>query len=100
VSARRSGSGAVVATTLPAVRGAWRSSRNGLLENANERRGDFVQRSNCPTQAKTGLEWATRLSKGAKGGAPCRALLGWADEDVRPYVVRSEFRAGGLPAAR
>ena len=29
-------------------------------ENANERREDFVQPSNCPTQAKFGLEWATR----------------------------------------
>ena len=30
------------------------------VENANERREDFVQPSNCPTQAKIGLEWATR----------------------------------------
>jgi len=37
----------------------WRSSQNGLPENANERREDFVQR-NSPTHAKTGLEWATR----------------------------------------
>jgi putative transposase len=29
-------------------------------ENANARREDFVQPSNCPTQAKFGLEWATR----------------------------------------
>jgi len=27
--------------------------------NANERRGNFVRLSNCPTQAKGGLEWAT-----------------------------------------
>jgi len=26
-----------------------------------ERQEDFVQQWNCPTQAKTGLEWATRL---------------------------------------
>ena len=32
---------------------------NGQHENANERREDFVQRSNCPTQAKIGLEWDT-----------------------------------------
>ncbi len=31
-------------------------------ENASERWEDFVQPSNCPTQAKTGLEWATRPS--------------------------------------
>src|SRR5579864_4991778 len=27
---------------------------------ASEQRDDTVQQSNCPTQAKTGLEWATR----------------------------------------
>jgi len=58
-SVRRAGSGAVFATTQPAVRDGSRSSKNGRLENANERPGEFVQR-NCPTQAKTGLEWATR----------------------------------------
>ena len=41
------------------MRDGSRSSQNGRPENANERREDFVQR-NCPTQAKTGLEWATR----------------------------------------
>src|SRR5271157_173883 len=53
------GSGAVFATTPPALRDAWRSSRNGRRENANERREDFVQPSNCPTQDKVGLQWAT-----------------------------------------
>ena len=43
------------------MRGGWRSSQNGRHENANERQADFVQRWNGPTQAKTGLEWATRL---------------------------------------
>jgi hypothetical protein len=28
-------------------------------ENAKERREDSVRLKNCPTQAKTGLEWAT-----------------------------------------
>ena len=41
---RRIGSGAVFATTQPALRDGWRSSRNGQHENANERREDFVQR--------------------------------------------------------
>src|SRR5216684_8946586 len=59
-SVRRTGSGAVFATTQPAVRDGSRSSQNGRHENANERREDSVQQSNCPTQAKTGLEWATR----------------------------------------
>src|SRR2546430_17269356 len=57
---RRTGSGAVFATTQPPVRDGSRSSQNGRHENANELREDFVQRKNCPTQAKTGLEWATR----------------------------------------
>jgi hypothetical protein len=47
-------------TTQPAVRDGWRSNRNGRHANANERREDFVQLSNCPTQAKSGLEWASR----------------------------------------
>ena|SRR5436190_20498874 len=38
----------------------WRSSRNGRHENAKGKPADFVPQSNCPTQAKTGLEWATR----------------------------------------
>ena len=40
--------------------GGSRSSQNGRHDNANERREDFVHRQNCPTQAKTGLEWGTR----------------------------------------
>src|SRR6266446_9368811 len=43
----------------------WRSSRSGRHENANERREDFVQPSNCPTQAKAGLEWAIGRSLSA-----------------------------------
>ena len=43
-SVRRTGSGAVFATTQLAVRDGWRSSQNGQHENANERREDFVQR--------------------------------------------------------
>src|SRR5438094_5438951 len=58
-SVRRTGSGAVFATTQPAVRDGSRSSQKGRRENANERREDFVQRRNCPIQAKTRLEWAT-----------------------------------------
>src|ERR1035437_8927328 len=59
-SVRRTGSGAVFVTTQLGVRDGSRSSQNGRHENANERREDFVQRWNCPTQAKTRLEWATR----------------------------------------
>jgi hypothetical protein len=36
-------SGAVVATTQPALKDGWKSSRNGRHGNANERRGDFLQ---------------------------------------------------------
>jgi len=36
--------------------GRVRSNQNGRRENANELREAFVQRYNCPTQAKTGLE--------------------------------------------
>ena len=43
-SVRRTGSGAVFATTQPAVRDGSRSSQNGRRENANELREDFVQR--------------------------------------------------------
>jgi hypothetical protein len=57
-SARRTGSGAVFVTTQPAVKEGSRSSQNGPRANANEQPGDFVRPSNCPTQAKTGLEWA------------------------------------------
>src|SRR5947209_7096873 len=46
-SVRRTGSGAVFATTQPAVRDGSRSSQNGRHENANEQREDFVQLSNC-----------------------------------------------------
>src|SRR6266481_9310558 len=56
---RRTGSGAVFATTQLAVRDELRSSRNGRRESANERRGNCVQLWNCPTQAKGRLEWAT-----------------------------------------
>src|ERR1700730_463378 len=35
-------------------------ANEGRHENANERPEDFVQWWNYPTQAKTGLEWATR----------------------------------------
>jgi REP element-mobilizing transposase RayT len=41
--------------------GRSRSSRNGRRENANQLREDSAQPSNCPTQAKTRLESATRL---------------------------------------
>ena len=37
-----------------------RSSRNGRHESAKELRENYVHPSNCPTQAKTALEWATR----------------------------------------
>jgi putative transposase len=64
-SARRTGNGAASGITLPAAREGLRLSRSGQQENANEWREHFVQPSNCPTQAKIGLEWATRP------GAPC-----------------------------
>jgi hypothetical protein len=38
----------------------WRSSRNRGRETTKERQQDSVRLSNIPTQAKTGLEWATR----------------------------------------
>jgi len=41
--------------------GRWRLSANGRRESANGQPEDCVRRSNCPTQAKRRLEWATRL---------------------------------------
>ena len=38
----------------------WRLGRNQRHENTKERQEDSVQHQNCPTQAKTRLEWATR----------------------------------------
>jgi hypothetical protein len=38
----------------------WRLNRSGRRGSGNEQRGGCVQQSNCPTQAKGGLEWATR----------------------------------------
>src|SRR5260221_13591448 len=43
------------------------SSRNGQDENADEGREDLVQSSNCPTQAKIGIEWATHPYSGFRG---------------------------------
>ena len=48
--------------------------RNGRYANANEWRGDFVQRWNCPTQAKTGLEWATLRNLPENVSAPRRGI--------------------------
>ncbi len=59
-SAPKTGSGVAFATMRRALKDAWKSSRNGRHENANEREESSAQPSNCPTQAKTGLECATR----------------------------------------
>ena len=58
----RTGSGAVFATTQPAVRDGSRSSRNGRLENANERREDLSSGGTVPLKPKDGLN-------GPPGGA-------------------------------
>jgi hypothetical protein len=53
---RRTGSGAVFFTTQSAVQGRVEiESEMDGSKTANERRGNW----NCPTQAKSGLEWAT-----------------------------------------
>src|SRR5262249_25627026 len=44
------------------MKAEWRSNVIGQPESGNERRGRFVLPSNCPTQAKTRFEWATRLT--------------------------------------
>jgi hypothetical protein len=77
VSVRKTGTGAAFAITQPELRDTSRSSRNGRRESGNEQREDFVQPSNCPTQAKNGLEWATRplLTTPARNGAPRRDVV-------------------------
>src|SRR5258708_39485706 len=52
---RRTGSGAVFATTRLGVRDGSRLSRSGRRENANERREHSVQLSNPPLKPKDGL---------------------------------------------
>jgi hypothetical protein len=42
------------------ARDASKANRDERHENTNELREDSVQQPNCPTQAKIGLEWATR----------------------------------------
>jgi hypothetical protein len=42
--------------------GVLKSSPNGLHANASEKREGSVQESNCPTQAKNRIEWATSRS--------------------------------------
>lgn len=59
-SARKSGNGAAFSITQGAARDELKSSPNGLHANASEPREGSVQPLNCPTQAKRGLEWATR----------------------------------------
>jgi hypothetical protein len=44
VNVRRTGSGAVFATTQLAVKEEWRSSQNGRREDASARRENFVPR--------------------------------------------------------
>ena len=64
--------------TSTGFEGRWRSSRNGRHENANERSGRLCPALNiCPTQAKIGLEWATRPSIGLSSRAQSRDLLQW-----------------------
>jgi REP element-mobilizing transposase RayT len=58
-AAGKSGNGAAFGTMQPDLRGAWRSNRSGQQTSANARRVNSVRLSNCPTQAKPGLEWAT-----------------------------------------
>src|SRR5438128_4779732 len=60
VSVRKIGSGAAFVSTQPGATEGWRLSANGRRESANGQPEDCVRRSNCPTQAKRRLEWATR----------------------------------------
>ena len=50
---------AVFSITQLAARDELRSSRNGPRESASEQREGYCQRSNCPTQARLWLEWAS-----------------------------------------
>jgi len=71
---RRTGVGAVFGTTQPESQHAYSSIRNGWRENGNEPREDSVPLSNCPTQAKTRLEWPPAQCVYRK--VPVQALLG------------------------
>lgn len=50
----------------------------------NAKREDFVQQSNCPTQAKSGLEWATCLLL----SEPQRGTLAAAIKSLKQGVAR------------
>lgn len=54
------GSGAAFVSARPDAEDEWRSNASGRPEGANEQRGHFAPQSKYPTQANTGLEWATR----------------------------------------
>ena len=45
------------------MKAAWRLNPSGPQKSANGQLGDYVRQWNCPTQAKTRLEWATRPSE-------------------------------------
>jgi hypothetical protein len=53
-------------------------------ENANERREHFVPPSNCPTQAKTRLEWATRPKPGLNGPPAMMSEMGMLHQLTMP----------------
>ena len=63
-SALKTGRGAAFSITPRAPRDELKSSPNGPHASASEQREDSVQPSNCPTQAKIRLEWATRPDDG------------------------------------
>ena len=56
----RTGSGVASCSTRRAAKGGWRSNVNGWQESVNAPRGNSLPHENCPAQAKTELEWATR----------------------------------------
>lgn len=60
----RTGGGAVFATTRRAGKGRWRSSRSRRHAGVSGQRANSVLPWNCPTQAKSRLEWATRRGAG------------------------------------
>jgi len=85
----------------PAVQGAWRLNASGRRGRGNEQQEDCALLSNCPTQAKRGLECATRatkmgisirspfffLSSRPPGGICIEGNSFWAAQDFSPAIT-------------
>jgi hypothetical protein len=61
-------------------------------QNASEQQGDCVQPLNCPTQANTGLEWATHphispLKIESEGGPHNAMFVVWVSRRILNWVI-------------